>query len=114
MTIWYSYPVPRIDECIDSLGVTTIFSTLDGNSKYWQVEIAEEDRHKIGFTSREDVFRFTRMPLRFKNVPRTLQRVMDVMLTEVKWQFSLAGPNDLVIFLRTLHEKINHVRPILT
>ena len=32
-----SYPIPRMDECIDSLGDTTIFSTLDCNSGYWQV-----------------------------------------------------------------------------
>lgn len=39
-----SYSLPRIDECIDSLGEETIFSTLDCNAGYWQVPIAPEDR----------------------------------------------------------------------
>ena len=36
VTIKDAYPLPRIDECIDSLGDAAIFSTLDTNSGYWQ------------------------------------------------------------------------------
>ena len=32
-----SYPLPRMDECIDSLAEAKIFSTLDANSGYWQM-----------------------------------------------------------------------------
>jgi len=39
----YCYPLPRMHECIDSLGEATIFSTLDCNAGYWQVFIAPED-----------------------------------------------------------------------
>ena len=39
-----SYPPPRMDECIDSLGEDTIFSTLDCNAVNWQVAIVPEDR----------------------------------------------------------------------
>eukprot|EP00171_Calliarthron_tuberculosum_P022350 IDg22350t1 len=28
------YPIPRIDECLDSLGTSKIFSALDANSGY--------------------------------------------------------------------------------
>jgi len=41
-----SYPLPRMDECIDSLGDATIFSTLDCNAGYRQVAIAPRDREK--------------------------------------------------------------------
>jgi hypothetical protein len=30
-----SYPLPRMDEHIDSLGDASVFSTLDCNSGYW-------------------------------------------------------------------------------
>lgn len=42
VTIWESYPIPCMDDCIDSLSDTTIFSTLDANTRYWEVEIADE------------------------------------------------------------------------
>ena len=38
-----AYPLPRMDDCIDSLGDASIFSTLDCNSGYWQIPVASED-----------------------------------------------------------------------
>jgi hypothetical protein len=34
VTLRDSYPLPRMDDCLDSLGSATIFTTLDGNSGY--------------------------------------------------------------------------------
>ena len=39
MTVKDSYPLPRMDECIDSLGDASVFTTLDAYSGYWQVAI---------------------------------------------------------------------------
>lgn len=33
-----------MDECVDSLGEMTTFSTLDANQGYWKIEIDERDR----------------------------------------------------------------------
>jgi hypothetical protein len=35
ITIRETYPLPRMDERIDSLGEAVVFSTLDCNSGYW-------------------------------------------------------------------------------
>jgi hypothetical protein len=40
------YPLPMLDECIDSLGDAVVFSTLDANSGYWQVSMHPDDRDK--------------------------------------------------------------------
>lgn len=37
-----SYPLPRVDECVDSLGEAHIFSTMDSFSVYWQIDIAKK------------------------------------------------------------------------
>ncbi|PIK39352.1 Retrovirus-related Pol polyprotein from transposon [Apostichopus japonicus] len=39
-----SYPLPRIDDSLDTLAGSKWFSTLDLASGYWQVEVAEQDR----------------------------------------------------------------------
>ena len=36
VTIRDSYPIPRMDDFIDSLGDSTVYSTLDANWGYWQ------------------------------------------------------------------------------
>ena len=46
-----AYPLPRSDDCIDSLAGAKVFTLLDTLWGYWQVPIAEEDREKTAFTS---------------------------------------------------------------
>lgn len=45
-----SCPIPRLDEFIDSLGDARIFTTLDCNRGYWQVEADERYMDKTTFT----------------------------------------------------------------
>ena len=47
-----SYPLPRIDDTLDTLPRPQWFSTLDLKSGYWQVEIHPDDREKTAFTTR--------------------------------------------------------------
>ena len=41
ITVKDSYPLPRIEDCLDSLRDATCFTTLDCNSGYWQIPVAE-------------------------------------------------------------------------
>lgn len=71
-----SYPIPRLDDCIDSLGDTMIFLTLVANSGYWQVEIAEKDCDKAEITSHHGL---SRLDIQFalQNTQETFQRAMN-------------------------------------
>ena len=44
-----AYPLPRIIDCLDTLGGSEWFCTLDLASGYWQVPMKQEDRPKNGF-----------------------------------------------------------------
>lgn len=44
-----SYPLPRMDECIDYLGEATVFTTIDCNAGNWQILVAEGDIPKTAF-----------------------------------------------------------------
>ena len=41
-----AYPIPRIDDTLNTLAGSCWFSTLDLVSGYWQVELAQQDRRK--------------------------------------------------------------------
>ena len=43
----YAYLLPNITYCLNSIGGSVYFRTLDLPSGYWQVEIEEEDTPKI-------------------------------------------------------------------
>lgn len=56
------YWTPSMIECIELLDDSTIFSTLDADSRNCKVEIAEDDREKTEFMSHYGFFRFPCMP----------------------------------------------------
>ena len=109
-----SYPLPRMDECIDSLGDATIFTTLDCSSGYWQVEIDERDRDKTTFTSHGGLYRFVRMPFGLKNAPETFQRAVDIILSRVKWHHALVYLDDVIIYSHDVREHFNRVHEVLS
>ena len=43
-TVPDAYPLPRIDDCLDSLGDAEIFTTLDCNAGYWQARRSGRSR----------------------------------------------------------------------
>jgi hypothetical protein len=45
-----AYPLPRIDDTLDTLAGSKWFSTLDTVSRYWQVELEESDKEKTAFS----------------------------------------------------------------
>jgi len=45
-----SYPLPRMDDCLDSSGDAQFFSTLDCSAGYWHIPIAEEDKAMTALT----------------------------------------------------------------
>ena len=44
-----AHPLPRTDDLLESLQGSTMFSTLDLRSGYWQIGMAPEDREKTAF-----------------------------------------------------------------
>ena len=109
-----SYPLPRMDECIDSLGNAAIFTTLDCNSGYWQIEIDEADRDKTTFTSHCGLYRFVQMPFGLQDAPATFQRAVDIILSRVKGQHALVYLDDVGVCSTTVEAHFEHVREVLT
>ena len=57
-----SYPLPRIDNCLDSLSGSCWFSTIDLRSGFWQVAQDPVDADKTTFITRQGSFRFRVLP----------------------------------------------------
>ena len=53
-----AYPLPRLDDTLDTLAHLHWFNTLDLISGYWQVEVHPEDREKTAFSTPEGLFEF--------------------------------------------------------
>ena len=71
VTMKDSFPLPLIEECIDSLDGSVFFSSLDMASGYYQLEVSEEDREKTAFVTKYGLYQFKRMPFGLCNAPAT-------------------------------------------
>ena len=108
-----SYLLPRMDDCIDSLGDAAVFTTLDCNSGYWQIPVAPEDWDKTTFTTHMGTYRHLRIPLGLKGALATFQRALDIILSGVRWQICLLYLEDVIVFSRTHAEHARHLDTVL-
>ena len=112
-TVRDSYPIPRMDECIDSLGEAKVFTTLDCNSGYWQIPVSKRDVEKTAFVSHSGLYQFIRMPFGLTNAPATFQRTLDLILSGYRWKTCLVYLDDVIIFSDNVDLHFKHVEDIL-
>ena len=61
------YPLTNVSSCFDKLKDSYYFTSLDFQSAYWSVPMAEEDKEKTAFTVRSGKFEFNVMPFGLTN-----------------------------------------------
>ncbi|GFU04368.1 retrovirus-related Pol polyprotein from transposon 17.6 [Trichonephila clavipes] len=109
-----SYPLPRIDDTLDTLSGHKWFSTLDLKRGYWQVEVHPEDREKTAFTSGQGLWQFKVMPFGLCNAPATFERLMETVLKGLTFEACLIYLDDVIIGGRTFEEHLQNIRKVLS
>ena len=94
-TIKNRWPLSRIKDCHDSLHEATIFSTLDMQAGYWQIEVAPED------------------PYGLCNAPSCFSRAMNVMLHKLKYKTCLVYLDDIIVFCNSPQQHFERFRKVL-
>jgi len=76
------FPLPRIDQIIDSTAGCDLLSFLDAYSGYNQIRMKEEDEEHTSFITPYGVFCYKTMPFGLKNAGATYQQMMHACLKE--------------------------------
>ncbi|CDS39437.1 RNA directed DNA polymerase reverse transcriptase [Echinococcus multilocularis] len=93
-----AFPLPHINDSLDSLHGFQWFSTLDLESGYWQVEVAEVDRKKTAFTLPNGLYEFQTMPFGLCNAAATFQRLMQIALIGLFPKHCIIYLDDILVF----------------
>ena len=75
----YSYPLPRIDQLVDSTAGHKLLSFMDTFSGYNQIRMNEADQEKTSFVISQGFFCYKVIPFGLKNEGATYQRLVNHM-----------------------------------
>ena len=93
-----AFPLPRIDDSLNSLSGQAWFSTLDLASGYWQVRLSENAKPKTAFVTHSGLFQFAVMPFGLCNAPATFERLMSQVMRGLHWKRCLVYIDDILVF----------------
>ncbi|KAI5152149.1 hypothetical protein ENBRE01_2605 [Enteropsectra breve] len=112
-TVQKPFPIPHMDELLETVGTAEWFTGLDLESGYHQIRIREIDIPKTAFITRDGHYEWLKMPFGLINAPYTFQRIMTRLFKEYLWKFVVIYLDDVLIFSNTEEEHIQHVKLVL-
>jgi hypothetical protein len=110
ITIKNKYPLPHISELLDRLDRVEYVSSIDLNSAYYQVRVAEQDISKTAFSCRYGHFQFRVMPFGLTSAPSTFQRLVNDVFRQHLDDFVVTYLDDILVFSKSAKEHAAHLR----
>lgn len=107
------YPLPRIEDLLDQLSGSCLFTSLDLASGYHQIPIAEQSREKTAFVTPDGQYEYTRMPFGLANAPAVFQRAIHKILSKSKAGYVIIYMDDILIPSKDFEEGLLRLEEVL-
>ena len=112
-TVQDAYPIPRIQDKLDSLNGAQWLTSLDGGLAYHQIPLEERDRPKTVFaTPMGGLYQYVTMPFRLCNAAATFQNIIENVLVGLQWNILALYLDDIIVFSRTFDLHIKHLETV--
>ena len=81
LTVADSYPLPVIDDIVDSIGQSKFVTKLDLLKGYYQIPLTDTAKKISEFVTPQGLFQYKVLPFGMRNSPPTFQRLMDLLIS---------------------------------
>ena len=112
-TVRNRYPLPRIDDLIDQVQGSKVFSSLGLQSGYHQIRITEEAVPKTAFRTHIGLYEFKVLSFGLCNAPATFQATMNEIFAPYIGKFVLVYLDDILIFSKSQEEHREHLQLVV-
>ena len=108
-----SYPLPWIQEALESMAGSAHFSSMDFKSGFWQIKMAPGSQQYTAFmVGNLGFYVFTCMLFRLCNALVTFQHLMQNTLGELNLTYCVIYLDDVIVFNHMEEEHLEHLRMV--
>ena len=105
-----SYPLPHIQEALESMAGSAHFSSMDFKLGFWQIKMAPGSQQYTAFmVGNLGFYEFTCMLFRLCNAPTTFQHLMQNTLGELNLTYCVIYLDDIIVFGCMEEEHLEHL-----
>jgi len=112
ITVRPAFPMPNVDDMLNTLNGAKYFSTIDLGNAYHQVELEDESKIKTAFSTKYGQYCFKRMPFGIAAAPATFQELMVKVLGDLNWKEAVVYLDDILIFAKDKKEHLQRVNNV--